>query len=54
MSNKFYTTSKVEIEKNDFMTHAAMLIERGYPVETTNVRELAEILAKKHLERQEN
>lgn len=54
MSNKFYKTSKVEIEKNDFMTHAAMLIERGYPVETTNVRELAEILAKKHLERQEN
>ena len=54
MTNKFYTKNKEDFKKNDFMRHAAMLIERGYPVETTNVRELAEILEKKHLERQEN
>ena len=54
MSNKFYTKNKVDFEKNDFMSHAAMLIERGYPVSTQNVRELAEILEKKHLKRQEN
>jgi len=54
MSNKFYTKNKVDFEKNDFMSHAAMLIERGYPVSTQNIRELAEILEKKHLERQEN
>jgi hypothetical protein len=54
MSNKFYTKNKEDFKKNDFMSHAATLIERGYPVATTNVRELAEILEKKHLERQEN
>lgn len=50
MSN-FYNMTTKERDENDFTLQAIEMIDRGYPVPTENVKELADILKSKHEER---
>jgi hypothetical protein len=37
-----------DMDDNDFFQLAALMIERGYPVQTDNIKALAETLKKKY------